>query len=111
MSDRAIAFYKRVFAWKISKAPFPLDYWLIQTGANEEPGIDGGIALRTADWQHVTMFVDVESADETANTVVRAGGAIVQPRTVIPGVGYVVACRDTEGNCFAVLQSDQIAGF
>jgi predicted enzyme related to lactoylglutathione lyase len=74
-TDRAIAFYKRVFAWKISKASRPLDYWLIQTGANEEPGIDGGIALRTADWQHVTMFVDVESADETANMVVRAGGA------------------------------------
>ncbi len=89
----------------------PFDYWLIQTGANEEPGIDGGIALRTADWQHITMFVDVEPRMRLPTWWSGPAARIVQPRTVIPGVGYVVACRDTEGNCFAVLQSDQTAGF
>lgn len=108
---RAIAFYKRAFGWTITKADGALDYWLIRTGEKDEPGIDGGIAQREADWQRITMFIDVESADASSAKAEKAGGRIVQPRSVIPGVGYVVACEDTEGNIFALIQQDETAGF
>ena len=57
------------------------------------------------------MIADVDSADRAAGKAAEAGGFILQPRTVIPGVGHVVACRDTEGNAFAILESDRTAGF
>lgn len=110
-TNRAIAFYKRAFGWKITKAHGALDYWLIRTGEKDQPGIDGGIAQREAEWQHITMFVDVESADGSSAKIEKVGGRIVQPRTAIPGVGYVVACEDTEGNVFAIIQRDETAGF
>jgi uncharacterized protein len=108
---RAIAFYSQIFGWKITRATGPLEYWLIRTGEEDMPGIDGGLARREADWQRITMFVDVESADSVSAEVAKAGGRIVQPQTTIPGVGYVVACEDTEGNTFAVIQQDETAGF
>ena len=100
---RAIAFYKHAFGWTITPAPGPLEYWLIRTGDAGESGIDGGLAKREADWQRITMFIDVASADASASRIEQAGGRLVQPRTVIPGVGYVVACEDTEGKVFAIL--------
>ena len=109
--SRAIAFYSRAFGWRITKAPGPLDDWQISTGEKDEPGIDGGIAQREADWQRITMLVDVKSADATTRKIEKGGGRIVQPRATIPGVGYVVACEDTEGNIFAIIQQDETAGF
>ncbi len=111
VTDRAIAFYRRAFGWTITKAPGPLDYWLIRTGEPDKPGIDGGLARRDADWQRITMFIDVDSADAAARKIEKAGGRIVQARTVIPGVGYVVACEDTEHNMFAIIEQDETAGF
>ena len=108
---RALAFYSRALGSKISKATGPLDYWLISTGEKNEPGTDGGIAQREADWQRVTMFVDVETVDASAAKIEKAEGRIVQPRAIIPGVGYVVACEDTEGNAFAIIQQDETARY
>lgn len=110
-TERAIAFYKRAFGWTIRKAPGPLDYWLIRTGEADKPGIDGGLARREADWQRITMFIDVASADAAARKIEKAGGRIVHARAVIPGVGYVIACEDTELNVFAIIERDETAGF
>jgi uncharacterized protein len=57
------------------------------------------------------MFINVTSADAVARAIVEAGGSIVQPRTVIPGVGYVVCCKDTEDNIFAIIEPSETAGF
>jgi predicted enzyme related to lactoylglutathione lyase len=109
--ERAIAFYKRVFGWKITKAGGPLEYWLISTGAESAPGIDGGIARREADWQRVTCFIDVESLAATLAKVQAGGGKVLRPKQVIPGEGYVAICEDTEGNAIAVIERSQTAGF
>lgn len=39
--ERAAEFYRGVFNWKVNKWEGPEDYWLIQTGTEEEPGADG----------------------------------------------------------------------
>jgi catechol 2,3-dioxygenase-like lactoylglutathione lyase family enzyme len=44
--DRAVEFYKKSFGWQIQKWPGPQDYWLVTTGADGEPGINGGILRR-----------------------------------------------------------------
>lgn len=103
-TDRAIAFYREAFGCKIGNAGGPFEYWLIETGKEGLPGIDGELARREADWQRITMFVEVESAEESARRIVAAGGSIVQPRMAIAGVGTIVACKDTEDNIFAVIE-------
>lgn len=44
--ERAAKFYKEVFDWKIEKWEGPVDYWLVTTGKENEPGINGAIMER-----------------------------------------------------------------
>src|SRR2546430_16038575 len=37
-------FYQDVFGWKFEKFGGPLEYWLVTTGDDKEPGINGGRA-------------------------------------------------------------------
>ena len=43
--DRAVKFYTDVFGWKIEKWEGPIDYWLITTGEENEPGINGALTV------------------------------------------------------------------
>ncbi len=44
--ERAISFYKGVLGWNFQKWDGPLDYWVITTGPQEQPGINGGLVRR-----------------------------------------------------------------
>ena len=105
--ERAAEFYQSVFDWKVNKWEGPEDYWLIQTGTEEEPGVTGGIAGRIKPEDTTAVVLDVESVDEAAKKVVKAGGEIREEKRAIPGVGYLVMCRDTEGNTFGIMQVDE----
>jgi hypothetical protein len=104
---RAIRFYERVFGWRIRKWEGPTDYWLIQTGDVSAPGINAGLAKRDNPSQFVTPFISVPSVDEYAARVQASGGTIIQPKMAIPGIGYLAAFRDTEGNTVGMLEKDE----
>ena len=109
--QRAIKFYQNIFSWKFSKWEGPDEYWLISTGPEEEPGINGGLVRRRGeiDGTAVIAFVctiEVASVDKTAIGVEANGGKIVLPKSAIPGVGWMASCKDTEGNIFSIMQSD-----
>lgn len=106
--ERAGRFYANVFGWRIEKWAGPLDYWLVMTGEQDEPGIDGGIKQRSEP-QGIVNTVDVPSLDEFVQKVTGSGGKVVQPKTVVPGVGYLAYCEDTEGNIFGMMQRDTSA--
>jgi predicted enzyme related to lactoylglutathione lyase len=108
-AERAIGFYETIFGWKFTKWEGPMEYWMISTGPQDEPGIDGGLSLREGTEAQVTNTIGVESIDQTLDKIVRAGGKIVQPKGAIPGVGYFAQCADTEGTVFGVMQSDESA--
>lgn len=80
---------------------------MIQTGTEKEPGITGGVAGRIKPEDTTAVVFDVESVDESAEQVVNAGGVIREEKKAIPGVGYLVMCRDTEGNTFGIMQLDE----
>ena len=101
--ERAVRFYEMVFGWKISKWDGPMDYWLVMTGEEGAPGIDGAISPRDAG-ATVTYVIDVPSADEYVGKVLSAGGTVVLPKHEVPGVGYLAYCTDTEGNIFGIMQ-------
>jgi len=108
--QRAIAFYNNVFSWEFTNWGGN-DYWLIKTGPEDKPGINGGLIKRRGeiDGQAVLAFVctiAVVSVDDTAKLVVSSGGEIVVPKMPIPGVGWLIYCKDTEGNIFGIHQED-----
>lgn len=107
--DRAIAFYQAVLGWKIEKWEGPQDYWLITTGPDAEPGINGALARRSDGLQVTQNTVDVTSLDEALAKVVSNGGTIVLPKMPVPGIGYLAYCKDTEGNIFGLMENDESA--
>jgi predicted enzyme related to lactoylglutathione lyase len=109
--DRAANFYKTLFGWDFQKWEGPMDYWLITTGPNDQPGINGGLVRRQGeiDGQAVIAYVctvDVENLDASVQTAVDNGGQIALPKMPIPGMGWLAYCKDTEGNIFGMMQGD-----
>jgi predicted enzyme related to lactoylglutathione lyase len=106
--ERAVAFYTKAFGWKIEKWPGPMEYWMVNTGAEGTPGINGGL-MRNDNVKTTTNTIGVESVDKAIETVTKAGGKLVMPKTPIPTVGYFAYLEDTEGNIFGVMQADPSA--
>jgi predicted enzyme related to lactoylglutathione lyase len=104
--DRAAAFYGKVFGWKFDKWAGPTEYWMVTTGTEGTPGINGGMMKKPGGITSTTNTIGVESVDAAVNTAVKAGGKNIMPKTPIPGVGYFAYCEDTEGNLFGVMQMD-----
>ena len=97
-------FYKDIFDWEISTwGEGEPTYWLVTTGPDDEPGINGGIMGREFD-QAVINTLEVESLDETLKKIEKAGGQKVHGPNEIPGVGMHAYCSDIEGNLFGVLE-------
>jgi predicted enzyme related to lactoylglutathione lyase len=106
--ERAVAFYGDVFGWQFQKwdGGGPFEYWLITTGQNGEPGIDGGLSRRQESSGGITNTISVPSLDEYIQRITQAGGKVVAPRMAIPTVGWFAAFSDPEGNKFALMESD-----
>jgi predicted enzyme related to lactoylglutathione lyase len=104
--ERAVQFYKKVFDWKVEKWDGPVDYWLVTTGDESEPGINGAIARRTEAAEATVNTVDVPSIDRCVAKVKENGGSVIVPKMPVPGVGWLAYCKDTEGNTFGMMQAD-----
>ena len=109
--ESAIQFYQEVFGWKFQSWGGPVEYWMIDTGDHEAPGINGGLVRRrgTIDGETVIAYVctiEVESIDQTVKAVGKNGGQVVLPKMPIPGVGWLVYCKDNQGNIFGMMQND-----
>jgi uncharacterized protein len=102
--ERAIKFYKEVFGWKIEKFEGgPMDYWMITTGEESEPGIDGAIITKDLGGT-VRTIIGVDSFEEYAKKIEMEGGKILTPKTNIPGIGDLGGFQDTEGNVFVIIE-------
>ena len=108
-TDRACGFYQQVFGWQISKWDGPEPYWLITTGDNNQPGINGGLMKRRHPDQPVVNTIDVSSVDDYVAKISAHGGEIVVPKMAVPGVGWLAYFKDTEGNIFGIMQPDDSA--
>ncbi|HSE21288.1 MAG TPA: VOC family protein [Pyrinomonadaceae bacterium] len=108
--DRAVKFYETLFGWTFKKWEGPMDYWLVTTGPDSQPGINGGLLRRQGeiDGQAVIAYVctvDVENIDAAITKAQSLGSQIVVPKMPVPGVGWLVYCKDTEGNIFGMMQA------
>src|SRR5205807_8953246 len=64
-------FYWDVFGWKFQKfAGGPVEYWLVTTGDDKEPGINGGLTRPREGQSAGTLnTVAIESLDQTTNKI------------------------------------------
>ncbi|WP_007023434.1 VOC family protein [Saccharomonospora iraqiensis] len=111
--ERAITFYTTVFDWTFERST-EASYWLITTG--EGPGIDGGMAQRQgpppdpdASLNAFPLTVEVEDLDLLSREIEQAGGSVITTKSAIADVGWIVYCRDPEGNVFGMLETDPSA--
>lgn len=111
--ERAIRFYSALCGWTFHKWDGPQEYWLVNTGAEGKPGVNGGLMRRRGpaptDGQPVNAFVcsaESTSVDDDARKIAEVGGTIAVPKMPIPGIGWLLYAKDTEGNNFGLMQPD-----
>src|SRR6478752_3017326 len=84
--ERAAEFYTALFGWQVAKWEGPVEYWMVSTGPEGSPGINGGIVGRRApltDQEGVMAFVctvDVENLDDAVASALRLGGVEALPK-------------------------------
>jgi predicted enzyme related to lactoylglutathione lyase len=100
-------FYRDVFGWKFSKFDGPIEYWLVTTGDDNEPGINGGLARPREGQSPGTLnTVAVQSLDASIKKIEQSGGKICVPKMAIPKVGWLAYAEDPQGNVFGIIQPD-----
>jgi len=103
---KTIKFYEEVFGWKFKKWDGPIEYWLIMTGDEDEPGIDGGLGYEEEGFPKVINTIDVSDIDETIKKIESKDGEIVRPKHAVPGVGWLAYFKDSEGVMSGIMQND-----
>jgi predicted enzyme related to lactoylglutathione lyase len=103
--ERAAKFYRKASNWKIEKYAGGFDYWLVTTGEDKAPRINGAILWNKA-FKKTVSSAGVPSIDEALKKIVDAGGKIGMPKETVPEMGYVACASDTEGNVFGLFQND-----
>ncbi|MBA3513144.1 MAG: VOC family protein [Pyrinomonadaceae bacterium] len=109
--DRARSFYTKALGWRFT--PWgPPGFFLIKTGTDEEPGVQGALQQRREIVAGKPMFgfectIGVSSIDQTIAAVEANGGKIVMPKFTIPTVGTLIFFEDTEGNIVGAMQYEE----
>jgi hypothetical protein len=114
--EALVQFYSALFGWSFKKWEGPSEYWLIETGPADQPGINGGLMRRQgappAEMQAVNSFVctvGVSSVDESVQKSTSLGGSVALPKMAVPSVGWLAYVKDPDGNTFGIIQPDTSA--
>jgi predicted enzyme related to lactoylglutathione lyase len=114
--ERAVRFYTDLLGWEFTSWGGPIEYWLVNTGPADKPGINGGLVRRRGPGPAgdvpvigYVCTVDVSSVDEYLAKAVALGAVVAVPKMAIPGVGWLAYAKDTEGNVFGLMQNDPTA--
>jgi hypothetical protein len=116
--ERAAQFYRELFGWNIHRWENEggMEYWMVETvpkdaeGRPVRPGINGGLMRRTFPGQGPVNYIDVADVDEFVGKAERLGAKVLMGRHPVPGMGWFAQLADTEGNVFAIWQTDMTAG-
>ncbi|MFX1577298.1 MAG: VOC family protein [Promethearchaeota archaeon] len=109
-TERIAKFYQNVFGWKIEKWKGPVDHWFLITGDDTIPGINGSFAKREDFPESTTVnVIGVDDIEKFVQLIKTHKGTIIGDKITIPGVGYYVYFKDTEGNLMGMMQYDSTA--
>jgi uncharacterized protein len=101
-------FYQEVFGWKFKKFEGgPIEYWLVTTGEDKDPGINGGLTRPREGQSPGTLnTIAVPSLDYTIAKIEEQGCSICVPKMAIPGVGWLAYAQDPAKNVFGIMEPD-----
>jgi predicted enzyme related to lactoylglutathione lyase len=118
--ERATKFYRELFGWDIKKyegsAAGGMEYWMVQTvptdaeGRPTRPGVNGGLMPRMFKGQGPINYIAVDRVDEFVRKAERLGAKVLMGKHPVPGMGWFAQLADTEGNVFAIWETDADAG-
>ena len=99
-------FYEEVFDWKFNKFEGgPIEYWLITTAPDNEPGINGGLTRPREGQSPGTLnTIAVSSLEQTIKKIEQRGGKICVPKVAIPKIGWLAYAEDPAGNVFGIIE-------
>ena len=115
--DKLIAFYRGLFGWTFNKWEGG-DYWMIHTGPDDQPGINGSLLPRRGPLPEamaaINAFVITVDVDDVEAVVARAvasspHGQVALPKMPVPGIGWLAYLKDPDGNIFGIMQADTSA--
>jgi predicted enzyme related to lactoylglutathione lyase len=113
---RAAAFYRDVLGWQLDRWGEEA-YWVIVTGPEDQPGINGGLLPRRGPapepGQPVNGYVVTTQVDDLDATLARAhdrGATTALDKERMPGIGWIAYIHDPEGNLLGLLQPEQPGG-
>jgi len=105
--EKAQSFYAAVFGWTFQQIDVGIPYWVVTTGPDSEPGINGGFMKRPPGMPAgTTNSMQVSSVDAAVDTIKSAGGVIVMDKMAVPGVGWIAYAVDPDGNIFGIREDD-----
>ena len=106
--QRCRSFYEAVFGWRFE--PWgPPDFYLIHTGDDQKPGIQGLMHKRLeprAAGGGPNCFectIAVGDIEAVTSAIVKHGGRIIFDKAPIPTVGTLTKFEDTEGNVLGAM--------
>jgi predicted enzyme related to lactoylglutathione lyase len=118
--ERAATFYRELFGWDIKSmgqvGGGGIEYWMVKTvptdaqGMPTGPGVNGGLMRRMMPGQAPVNYIAVENVDQFVKKAERLGAKMLVPKMPVPNMGWFAQLKDTEGNIFAIWQSDKAAG-
>ena len=82
------------------------DYWYVDTGDKQHPGINGAIFKRVENSDATINTIEIDSVDDYIRLILENGGSVLTQKIIIPGVGHFAYCTDTEGNKFGIIHRD-----
>jgi predicted enzyme related to lactoylglutathione lyase len=110
-------FYSQLFGWTFNKWEAG-EYWMIHTGPDDQPGINGGLLPRQgpppADMAAVNasvLTIIVDDLDATLARLTSIGGSakVAVPKMAVPSIGWLTYIKDPDGNFFGMMQPDTSA--
>ena len=107
--ERAMNFYRDIFGWKFEKWSGPMEYWMVTTGNEKEPGINGGFSKRSESAMPNMNTIGVSSVVKFSKMVQDKGGQGLDAKDSNSGSRMVCYCQDTEGNTFGIIEEDRTA--
>jgi predicted enzyme related to lactoylglutathione lyase len=124
--ERAAKFYRELFGWDISRFEGStegmeyrdegFEYWMVKTvptddqGQPTRPGVNGGLMRRMFPGQAPVNYINVSNVDEFVRKAERLGAKVLMGKSPVPGMGWFAQLADTEGNVFAIWETDANAG-
>jgi predicted enzyme related to lactoylglutathione lyase len=110
-TSRARKFYESVFGWGFEPYGPPGFYMVHTDGPGKGGKVMGALQKRFEVVPGVTLSgyectISVPDIAATTAAVEKAGGKILMPKAVIPGVGALIRFHDSEGNVVCAMQYD-----